>query len=168
MEKEKKLDRRCIVSPGSRLQFHGHLRTGDRLCLGADSKQRQTRRRCHTVLSAYSAAGDYLRAMSVRLRGNLLCRADWLCLRPPDAAPANKPSSGKRPTARRSLLAPELVNKICWQPAEKSPRSSAREEKRRIRRRRCTIPAAVLRVSQTPSASSFPKTCKTPVFCPPL
>ena len=39
---------------------HGHLRTGDRLSLDTDSKQRRAWRRCHTVLTAFSAARDHL------------------------------------------------------------------------------------------------------------
>ena len=68
------------------------------------------------------------------LRGNLLCRADWLCLRriagcecailPIQEIATNskcsvcdQANSGERTTARRSLAAPEQVNKFSWQPA---------------------------------------------------
>ena len=72
---------------------------------------------------------------------NLLCRADWLCLGGiagcecailpiPEIATHSRcehASSGERPTARRSLPAPEPVNKICWQLAE-SQQDNGRSE----------------------------------------
>ena len=69
------------------------------------------------------------------LRGILLCKSDWLCLRGiagcectilpiQEIATDSKcsvcvhASSGEHSTARRSLPALEPVNKFCWQPAE--------------------------------------------------
>ena len=115
--KRKRSWSRCIVSPGCRLQSHGHLRTGDRLSLGTHSKQRRFRRRCHTVLTAFSPVGDHLRALSVRRSLSQPARASEeisfarqtglvcevlqaasvrYCRSPPtpDAAPANKPAHG--------------------------------------------------------------------------
>ena len=65
----------------------------------------------------------------------LLCSADWLCLRGTagtecgilpireiathrQCSACARTSSGELPTARRSLPAPEPVNKFCWQLAE--------------------------------------------------
>ena len=69
------------------------------------------------------------------LWGNLLCRADWLRLRGiagtecailpireiaayPRCRASEHPSTGERPTARRSLPTPEPVSEFCWQPLE--------------------------------------------------
>ena len=70
-----------------------------------------------------------------RLGGNLLCRADWFCLRGTAScecailpirviatyfrcSACEQTSSGERPAARWSLPAPAPVNKLFWQPAE--------------------------------------------------
>ena len=97
-----------------------------------------------------------------RLRGNLLCRAEWLCLRGIASCECaifsfreiasqltmqrlrtNQLRGAAPPKARRSLWAPESVNKCCWQPSQ-SRQDNQPEKKRRIRRRHCAIPAEVL------------------------
>ena len=54
MEKEKKLDSRCIVSLGFRLCSRGRQRTGNRASLRTDPTQGWAWRRCHAVLTACS------------------------------------------------------------------------------------------------------------------
>ena len=68
-----------------------------------------------------------------RLQVNLLCSSDWLCLRGiaetecailpirelaayPRCSACERPISGERPSARRSLLAPVLIDEFSWQP----------------------------------------------------
>ena len=65
-EKEKKVDSRCIVSLGFRMCSCWRQRTGTRPSLSTDPEQRQTWRRCQTVLTAFSAARHYLCALPVR------------------------------------------------------------------------------------------------------
>ena len=88
----------------------------------------------HAVLTAFPAAGDHLlRSLSAStaplrkiLVQNRLALSERDCkLDPPrEIATYSRcsfcepASSGKRSTARRSLLAPGPVNKICWQSAE--------------------------------------------------
>ena len=79
-----------------------------------------------------------------RLRGNLLCRADWLCLRwiascecailpireiaiySSRCSVCEQTSSGERQTARGSLPAPEHVNKFWWQSTDSQQDNSTR------------------------------------------
>ena len=91
MEKEEKLDSRCIVSPGCSLRSRGPLRTEDRVSLGTNSQQPRAPRRRHRSycnlcckrLFLYRAHCPYddLYPNQPGHRGNLLCMADWLCLR---------------------------------------------------------------------------------------
>ena len=137
MEKEKKLDSRCIVSLGFRLCSRGRQRTGNRASLGTDPTHREgpgddvtpflPRFLQQEVIIAHSPYDD--------LQENLLCRADWLCLRGiaatelailptrelaacPCCSACEHPSSGERPPARRSQPAPVLVDGFSWQPEQ--------------------------------------------------
>ena len=105
---------------------------------------------------------DDLYPKQPRLRGNLLCKTDWLRLRriagtecailpireiavDPRCSACEHPSSGERRTARQSLLASTLASeRILLATGGKSATHSASEKQRRIRRRRCVIPASVL------------------------
>ena len=108
--------------------------------LGINSKQRRVHRRRHTVLTAISAAGDYLRTQFARrslsqptapsgkspvqgrLASSARCSRHRMCDPPasrnrrptPGAARAKHPSLGERPTARRSLPAREPVKQILF------------------------------------------------------
>ena len=136
MEEEKKLDSGRVASPECRPQLHGHLRTGDRLSLGTDSKQRLTKmpHRSYRVFCCRRLSSRNVRATifisTSRASEEILCRADWLCLRclascecailpiREIATYSRCGGSRERPTARCSLQAPEPVNTFCWQPAE--------------------------------------------------
>ena len=61
-EKEEQLDSRCILPHGHRLRW----RTGIRASLATAPTRRWTRRRRHTILTAFSPAGDHLPAQPVR------------------------------------------------------------------------------------------------------
>ena len=144
MEKEKKLDSRCIciVSLGCRPQLHGHVRAGHRFPVGASPKQRRARRRGRTVLTAILAARNYLRTQSARrslpqpaapsekssVQGRLAWSARYCRFRIRDPAD----SRNRHGASEQILLAA----------SGKSAPQSAREKERRIRRRRCIIPAA--------------------------
>ena len=87
MEKEKKLDSRCIVSLGFRLCSRGRQRTG--ILRGCVPSRRGTRRGRHAIFTALSLTGD-LSSRTARtrvshsnqpcLQKNLLCRASRLAL----------------------------------------------------------------------------------------
>ena len=85
MESEKKLGSGRILSPRSRQQLHGQLGEGARLHLGAGPKQPRAdatlflpRFLLREIIFAHCPYVLYF--LQPRLRGNLLCRTDWLFL----------------------------------------------------------------------------------------
>ena len=134
---------------------------GDRLSLGTNSEQRRAHAKtphrsyrdfCCRRLSSRTVRTTIFIPTSRASRGNLLCRADWLCLRgiagtecailprfkkspplPRRCSACEQTSSGERPTARRSLPHRNQSTNSVGQPAE-NQQDNQPEEKRRIRR----------------------------------
>ena len=129
-EREKKLDSRCIVSPGCRLCPYGRKRTGNRLFVGIESRQRRTHRRRHAVprfllqkIIFIHSPYDDLYPNKPRLRGNLFMQDGWHRLRGTAGTECATPPMREiaaYPRCSASLLAPEPVGGLSWWQAWKN------------------------------------------------
>ena len=128
----------CVTYSGSPSKNAPHTLNGlETTCFpnsegpGEDVKPFLPRFLLQDIIFAHCPVDD-LYPNQLRLRGNLLCRMDWLhrgiartegAILPireiaacPRCSTCEHPGSGERPTARRSLPAPEPMNEFSWWP----------------------------------------------------
>ena len=127
-QKKEVLDGRCIVPP--RHQFHSAVRqrTGSRISRDEESSEEDRpflpRFWLQEIILAHSPYEGVFHNWP-SLQGNLLCRSDSLRLRgiaetecvilPPRCSVCEHLRAGERPSARRSLPAPVLLDEFSWQ-----------------------------------------------------